>query len=123
MKIVIAEDSIAVQTMLREAFSAVPGLEIQGLAPSCATAVDLVRKHQPDIVTLDLKLNDGSSIAHIPEMLALRPGLLIIVFSLNIDPLVREKVLHAGATHCFYKEVGVGAVVQAILGSTMTTCI
>ena len=109
--------------MLTEALSTVPGLEIKGLAASCGSALDLIRKHQPDILTLDLKLTDGSSIVHIPEMLSLRPGLLIIVFSLNIDPLVRDKVLHAGATHCFDKELGVGAVVQAILGSTMTTCI
>ncbi|MFN7934951.1 MAG: response regulator [Bryobacteraceae bacterium] len=123
MRIVIIEDSIPVQNMLADALSPLPGLEISGVADTCGPALDLVRTHQPEIVTLDLTLKDGSSIPYIPKLLAARPGLKLIVFSLNIDPIIRTKVLQSGAAHCFDKTLGADPIVEAVRAGTMTTSI
>lgn len=109
--------------MLADALSQLPGLEIIGVADASGPGLDLVRAHQPEIVTLDLTLKDGSSIPHIPKLLAARPGLMLIVFSLNIDPIIRTKVLQCGAARCFDKTLGADPVVEAVKAGTMTTSI
>lgn len=107
--------------MIREALLSVPGVEICGLAESCAQALQLVRTLLPNAVTLDLSLTDGSSIPLIPRLLEACPGLLLIVFSLNVDPIIRSKVLQAGAAYCFNKDAGVDPIVSVVKASTIST--
>lgn len=107
--------------MLADALSPLPGLEISGVADTCSEALALVRTHLPAIVTLDLTLKDGSSIPYIPKLLAARPGLMIIVFSLNVDPVIQAKVLQSGAAHCFDKTQGADPIVEAVKAGTVTT--
>lgn len=114
MRVVIIEDSAPVQGMLREALTRIEGIEVAGVAASCRHGSQLVEQHQPKTAILDLQLEDGSSIPHIPQFLAARPGMVIIVFSLHVDPAICRKVIKAGASYCLDKKGGVDAVVEAV---------
>ena len=115
MRIVIIEDAVTVQKMLKAAFAEVPGFTVLAVAESCVDALEAVKRHRPDAVVLDLSLRDGSSIPIISQLLASCPALFIVVFSLGIDPLIQKKVLDAGAHHCFDKREGPDNVVNALL--------
>lgn len=114
VRVVIIEDSAPVQGMLREALTQVDGIEVAGVASTCRDASQLVEQHQPATAILDLQLEDGSSIPHIPRFLEARPGMAIIVFSLHVDPAICEKVMKAGAAYCLDKNGGVEPVVEAV---------
>ena len=114
MRVIIIEDSPPVQGMLREALSQIDGIVVAGVASTCRDATHLVERYQPTTAILDLQLEDGSSIPHIPDFLAARPGMVIIVFSLHVDPAVCRKVLKAGAAYCLDKMCGVEPVVEAV---------
>lgn len=100
--------------MLQDALARLPGIEIAGVADSCHSALELVARHQPAAITLDLTLKDGSSVPRISSFAATRPGLKIIVFSLSVEPVIRQKVLTAGAAYCLDKNDGVQSVVDAV---------
>lgn len=116
MRIVIIEDTPAVQEALKAALSQIPNLEIVGIASSCRDALDLVQRTQPDVVSLDLMLEDGSSIPIIGPLRQARPGLTIVVFSMVLDPAITRKALRAGATHCLDKKAGVMALADLLTG-------
>jgi len=56
-------------------------LEVVGEAGSGREALARVQRLQPDVVLLDLELPDLDGVAAIPQLLALRPGLGILVFT------------------------------------------
>jgi len=114
VRVVIIEDSAPLQGLLREALTQIDGIEVAGVASSCRHASQLVEQHQPKTAILDLQLEDGSSIPHIPHFLAARPGMVIIVFSLHVDPAICRKVLQAGASYCLDKKGGLKPVVEAV---------
>jgi DNA-binding NarL/FixJ family response regulator len=56
-------------------------LEVVGEAGSGREAVMRVQRLQPDVVLLDLEMADLDGVDAIPQLLALRPGLGIVVFT------------------------------------------
>ena len=56
-------------------------LEVVGEAGSGREAVARVQRLQPDVVLLDLEMPDLDGVSAIPQLLAVRPGLGIVVFT------------------------------------------
>lgn len=103
-KLLIVEDDVGLQRQLRWAYEDYEVL----VAGSRAEAMDLLRVHEPDVVTLDLGLPpdpDGSSegFATLDEILALKPDTKVIVAT---GHGARESALRAiaGGAYDFYQK-------------------
>ena len=62
MKILIADDSLAVRQRLSEMLSEIEGVEISGEAGDGAEALELFEKYQPDAIILDIRMPKSSGI-------------------------------------------------------------
>ena len=58
---IIVEDSAGIRERIRAHVDAIGNIRIVGEAEDVATAIDLIDRHQPDLVTLDIRLKDGGS--------------------------------------------------------------
>ena len=62
MKVIIVEDEPHAQTEIKRILEKVaPDCQILGLADGIESAVDLLSRHQPDLIFMDIQLSDGQS--------------------------------------------------------------
>ena len=73
-------------------------------ATSAAEALNLVRRHQPEIVLLDLSLPDERGADMIPLIHSIRPDARVITMVSYLDRQHAETALLAGALECLPKE-------------------
>jgi two-component system response regulator NreC len=112
--VVIVEDSESYRQLLNIVLDLDDRLTIVGEAADMPGAVEVVRKHSPDLVVLDFELADGPCGALIPELRAVSPRSRIVVHS--ADPDVPCDGL--GADACFDKDQGVLGLVDVLLDAT-----
>ena len=77
--IIVADDDAAIRTVVRQALVRA-GYRVQ-LTETAAGLVKLVGEGVGDVVITDVILPDGNGLDTIPALLAVRPGLRIIVMS------------------------------------------
>lgn len=77
-RVLIVEDSLPVQKILKKVYSELPGVEIIDCVPSWKKALEIYQEQKPDFVSLDMNLSDGLGLEFIKA-----------VKNLNIKPLPR----------------------------------
>jgi DNA-binding NarL/FixJ family response regulator len=96
-KLIIVDDHAIVRQGLRMLLDAQAHLQVVGEAGDAASALDLIRAHQPDLILLDLIMPGQDAIAAIPEMLKAQPSLKVLVLTSSIDEKKVRGALEAGA--------------------------
>ncbi len=81
IRVLVVDDHPIVRQGLVSVLGDEDDLEVVGEAGSGREAVARVQRLQPDVVLLDLEMPDLDGIDAIPQLLALRPGLGIVVFT------------------------------------------
>ncbi|MEO7425468.1 MAG: response regulator [Fibrobacteria bacterium] len=79
--VVIVDDSKFMVTMLQDFFQDVMGYEVLATGCNGIQAVDLYRKHKPDLMTLDLTMPIKDGQTALAEILAEHPAARIMVIS------------------------------------------
>jgi len=90
------------------------GVEIVGEAGTVADAVPLIKSLDPDVVLLDVHLEDGSGDAVIVQVAPERPGVKFLALSVSDAPEDVIAVIRAGAR---------GYVTKAISGTELTDAV
>ena len=85
-------------------------------ATDSARALSLVRENAPDFAVLDLKLGAENGLALIPELLALRPDLRILLLTGYASIATAVEAIKRGAHDYLAKPVDADQVVGALLG-------
>src|SRR6516225_894651 len=108
IKVVIAEDSLTVRKRLVEIVSADPELELVGEAADGKEAVELVRRHRPDVLSMDMMMPLMTGLAATEYIMAHFPTpILVVSASINRGELFRTyDALAAGAVDVLEKPVG-----------------
>lgn len=103
-RVVICDDSRTILAMLEEAFTSHAEFRVVGVASGAAEAVELIKQHSPDLITIDLCMPyiDGTALL---GMLLDAPNVCKIVVS---DQTTKSAALSAklkslGATACVSK--------------------
>jgi DNA-binding NarL/FixJ family response regulator len=105
LRVVIADDSEEIRSLLELLISEIEGIEISGEAKNGTEALRMVKELRPDVVVLDVSMPDKSGIEVLEEIREDYISTTIIM--LTIDPQLREYCLHSGADHFFSKnEIG-----------------
>ena len=81
IRVLVVDDHPIVRQGLVSVLSDEDDLEVVGEAGSGREAVARVQRLQPDVVLLDLEMPDLDGVEAIPQLLALRPELGILVFT------------------------------------------
>ncbi|MGQ9368258.1 response regulator [Azospirillum sp. ST 5-10] len=116
IRIVIAED----QQLIRRAFASLlslePDLEIVGLAADGAEAVDLCRRHRPDVVLMDIQMPRLGGIAAMTQILGEFPATRIVVLTtFDTDDLLFGAI-SAGAAAYLLKDASEDDILDTIRG-------
>ncbi len=102
-RIYLVEDSHLVRGQLTAALANVEKTELAGWSSSAAEAVEEIRQRKPDIVVLDIQLEQGSGWDVLHALRAERLGMKIIVFTNHASYPFRSECERLGASYFFDK--------------------
>jgi len=109
LKVVLVDDSLAIQRSLSRMLRAIPGVDLAGVAGDLATAVILIEAERPDVVLMDVNLPRGEK--GIDVLLHVRrghPQTQVIVLTNAVSPKLRQSYLDAGALGYYDKAAEFG---------------
>lgn len=114
IRILIVDDHPMVREGLVARLQAVPRFDVVGEAGNRAEALAQLGTTQPDVVLMDVGLKDANGIALGAEMLAVRPSIKLLMFSMYDNPEYVQRALTAGARGYVLKDAPAQEIVSAI---------
>lgn len=113
IKVLIVED----YTKIAEAWSTIlsqEGFVITGICSGEKETLDQVEGLSPDVVLMDINLNEGNGISCTKELKAILPNCQIIGLSMYNDDKYLNDMLSAGASAYVTKNSSIKEIIQAI---------
>ena len=104
IRIVVVDDSLTIRAMIETLLERDCRFEVVGIARDGDEALELVRLHRPDVVTLDVAMPGKDGLTILDEIMARAPCAVIMLSSLMRDgaPIMAD-ALRRGAAACFNK--------------------
>ena len=123
VRVLVADDHPVVRAGLRALLSAEPRLTVVAEAGSGEETVILARRHQPDVVLMDLRMPGGGGLAAIRQLSADQPGVAVVVLTTYDSDADILPAVEAGAAGYLLKDTPrdtlVGAIFAAARGETV----
>lgn len=114
IRILAADDHTLLRTALAELLDAEDDLQVVAQAGSGRALAELVERHQPHVLLLDVEMPDHHPRAAVRGLLERFPALRIIILTMHDDqPLVHE-LLRLGARGYLHKSVSRAALLGAV---------
>ena len=113
LNILVADDSVLMRRNLKNILKQA-GYTIAGEASNGKEAVELYRKHRPDLVTMDITMPVMTGIEAVKTIIEEFPDANIIMISALDQKHMVFKALECGAKHYIVKPFKVSAVLKAI---------
>lgn len=114
VRILLVDDHPMVREGLVARLQAVPRFAVVGEAGGRTEALAQLAQSAPDVVLMDVGLKDGNGIALGAEMLAARPAIKLLMFSMYDNPEYVQRALTAGARGYVLKDSPAQEIVSAI---------
>jgi DNA-binding NarL/FixJ family response regulator len=118
IRIMLADDHQLVRAGFRALLKQIPAVEVVAEASDGRQALDLFKKHRPDMILIDIampKLNGLEAIARITKEF---PNAMVIVLSMHANHEYIVQAIQAGARGYLVKEDAVSELKAAITGVT-----
>ncbi len=112
--IVLADDHDMVRMGLVRMLQDVPGYEVVGEAKTGEDAVKLAKKHQPDVVLMDVKMPGIGGVEATKKILSYSPSIRVIAVTSLSDDMYPERLIKAGAKGYVTKDEGFDEMHSAI---------
>jgi len=119
MKVIIVDDTIAVQDRLIQILASVPEVEIAGTAVSAKAAVELIDEQNPAAVILDWSLAESNGMRVLRYVRSSGLATKIIVVTNYSDSVTRRLCMEAGADYFLDKSFEYERI-PGILSAIMT---
>jgi two-component system, NarL family, response regulator NreC len=114
IRVIIADDHAVVRDGIRTVLEREAGeFDIVAEAADVPSTVREVREHKPDLLTLDLTMPGGSSLAALPSCFVAHPTLAVAILTMREDPEYARQALRAGARSYVLKEAEPSELLQA----------
>jgi two-component system NarL family response regulator len=114
IRVVIVDDHAVVRQGVASLLEGEEDIEVVAEGGSAAEALALCRKHEPDVMLLDLRLPDGSGVDVIRALLAERPERRIVVLSTYDGDEDIFRALEAGARSYLLKNMSYQQILEAL---------
>jgi DNA-binding NarL/FixJ family response regulator len=120
-RLMLVDDHPIVRHGLAQMIAREPDMEVCGEASNAGEALQLIASSQPDLVIVDLTLQDGDGIELIKDIKARHEPIKMLVSSMHDETLYAERALRAGAAGYINKaasrEQVTGAIRQVLKGN------
>lgn len=83
IKVLVIDDSALVRKVLTEILSAQPDIEVVGAAPDPIVAREMIKRRNPDVLTLDVEMPRMDGLEFLSRLMSLRPMPVVMVSSLT----------------------------------------
>ncbi len=114
VEVIIADDHTVVRDGIRAVLQREDGeFEVVAEAADIPSMIREVRAHKPDLLTLDLTMPGGSSLAALPQCFIAHPTLAVAILTMREDPEYARQALRAGARSYVLKEAEPAELLQA----------
>ncbi len=114
IEVIIADDHAVVRDGIRTVLEREDGeFRVVAEAADVPATVRAVKEHLPDLLTLDLTMPGGSSLAALPQCFLAHPGLAVAILTMREDPEYARQALRAGARSYVLKEAEPAELLQA----------
>lgn len=114
MKVLIVENAPSLRERMERIFSGLRGIRVVGYAATAAEAVEKIRETEPDVITLDIRLDEGTGYDVLENVKPLLQRPIVIIFTNYPDPRYRAKYLQAGADYFFDKSTELNSVLGVL---------
>ena len=112
--VALADDHPVVRAGLRSLLEADPSLRVVAEYPNLPSTRRGLRQDRPDILLLDLSMDGTPALQAIPDLIAARPGLKIIVLTMHDDAGFAREALRLGALAYVLKEAAADELLLAV---------
>jgi len=104
IRILVVDDSLTIRAMIETLLERDCRFDVVGIARDGDEAIELIRLHRPDVVTLDVAMPGRDGMIILDEIMDMDPRPVIMLSSLMRDgaPITAE-ALDRGAAACFNK--------------------
>jgi DNA-binding NarL/FixJ family response regulator len=119
IKVFLAEDS----PLMRErvgAMLAARSMDIVGYAQTPQACIDGILATRPDVVVLDVQLEDGTGLEVLRTVRQKEPGIEFVVFTINAGPAFRKRYLAEGARRFLDKATEFDQLVSSVERASRT---
>jgi DNA-binding NarL/FixJ family response regulator len=116
IKVLLADDQVLVRSGFKALLDAEDDLEVVGEAADGAEAVELARRHQPDVVLMDIRMPnvDGlTATRQITDDAGLEDVKVLVLTTFELDEYVYE-ALRAGASGFLVKHTEPAELIRAV---------
>ncbi len=114
IRVLLVDDHAVVREGYRRLLEREPGIDVVGEAADAAEACAGAAALAPDVVVMDIGLPGVSGIEAMRRMLAHRPELRVLMFSMHEDAIFCSRAFEAGALGYLSKSSAPEALVQAV---------
>ncbi|MCI4663434.1 MAG: chemotaxis response regulator protein-glutamate methylesterase [Neomegalonema sp.] len=83
VRVVVVDDSVLMRTMLRSALEVDGDIDVAGSAAEPYAARDMIKRVNPDVVTLDVEMPGMNGLEFLDKIMRLRPMPVVMVSSLT----------------------------------------
>lgn len=83
IKVLVVDDSALIRALLKEIIAADPELLLVGQAPDAYVARDMIKQHNPDVITLDIEMPRMDGLTFLEKLMAGRPTPVVMISSLT----------------------------------------
>lgn len=111
LKVLIVDDSRALQQRLASMLRKVEGLKVVGQAVGVAEANKAIEELHPDLVVLDLQLGDGSGLDVLRETKKNSPEIKFVIFTNQSELQYRQRCTVLGAEYFLCKSTGARSLI------------
>lgn len=113
-RLLIVDDHPVFRHGIGQLLSKLPDITVCGEAENAATALDAMRRLEPEVAMIDVSMPGTNGIELIKLMLAEHPRLLILVVSMHDESLYALRALRAGAKGYVMKQQAMDCFVEAL---------
>lgn len=114
-RIVVLDDHSIVRHGLVKLVEQVDGVEVVGETDNAGDALEMIRRHQPDLVLVDLLLKDVGGLDLIKQVRSeFEDQVRTLVVSMHDEKVFAERAIQAGASGYLHKDAAQEHVVEAV---------
>ena len=96
LKLLIVDDSNVIRRRI-ERCQQTARLQVVGMASNGLEAVEIFRRTDPDVVTMDITMPQMDGIECVEKLVAIKPGVLILIVSALADKATAVEAMGKGA--------------------------
>jgi DNA-binding NarL/FixJ family response regulator len=97
IRVLIADDNVVIRQGLRNLLNAEEGMTVVSEASTGAEAIQWMRKHEADVVLMDIRMPVIDGISATAEIVRMKPDTKILTLTVTEDPTTLARAIYAGA--------------------------